>query len=89
MNCFAGAGFCRMLRLTLIVKLRRLVSVFEIAPEFAANMPEEEWAVERDSDRIAQMMKPGRSHGTSGGPRSKRSYGVHKRSLGELSWHRV
>jgi uncharacterized damage-inducible protein DinB len=34
----------------------RMVSVFEEAPEFAGNLPEEEWAVERDPGRIAQML---------------------------------
>jgi uncharacterized damage-inducible protein DinB len=34
----------------------RMVSVFENAPEFAGNAPEEEWAAERDPDRIAQML---------------------------------
>jgi uncharacterized damage-inducible protein DinB len=34
----------------------RLVSVFEEAPEFARTVPEEEWMVERDRDRIAQML---------------------------------
>jgi uncharacterized damage-inducible protein DinB len=34
----------------------RLVSVLEEAPEFARNVPEEEWMVERDRDRIAQML---------------------------------
>lgn len=34
----------------------RLVFVFEDAPEFAGNLPEEEWAVERDAGRIAQML---------------------------------
>ena len=34
----------------------RLVFVFEDAPEFARKVPEEEWAVERDPDRIAQML---------------------------------
>ena len=34
----------------------RLVSVFEEAPEFARDVPKEEWAVERDRDRIAQML---------------------------------
>lgn len=34
----------------------RLVFVFEDAPEFARNLPEEEWAVELDSDRIARML---------------------------------
>jgi len=34
----------------------RLVFVLEDAPEFARKMPEEEWAGERDPDRIAQML---------------------------------
>src|SRR5882762_3723628 len=34
----------------------RLVFVFEDAPEFARNSPEEEWAAERDPARIAQML---------------------------------
>lgn len=34
----------------------RLVFVFEDAPEFAGNLPEEEWVVERDPGRIAQML---------------------------------
>jgi len=34
----------------------RLVSVFEEAPEFARRVPDEEWMVERDRDRIAQML---------------------------------
>ena len=34
----------------------RLVFVFEDAPEFARDVPEEEWVVERDPDRIAQML---------------------------------
>jgi uncharacterized damage-inducible protein DinB len=34
----------------------RLVVVFEDAPEFARNVPEEEWAAERDADRLAQML---------------------------------
>jgi uncharacterized damage-inducible protein DinB len=34
----------------------RLVSVFEEAPEFARDVPEDEWMVERDRDRIAQML---------------------------------
>jgi uncharacterized damage-inducible protein DinB len=34
----------------------RLVSVFEEAPEFARPVPEEEWMVERDRNRIAQML---------------------------------
>ena len=34
----------------------RLVFVLEDAPEFARNMPEEEWRAERDPDRIAAML---------------------------------
>jgi uncharacterized damage-inducible protein DinB len=34
----------------------RMVSVFEEAPEFAGNVPEREWMVERDRDRIEQML---------------------------------
>jgi uncharacterized damage-inducible protein DinB len=34
----------------------RLVFVFEDAPECARDVPEEEWAAERDSGRIAQML---------------------------------
>src|SRR4030081_791590 len=35
----------------------RLVFVFEDAPEFARNLPEEEWVMERDPRRIRQMLK--------------------------------
>ena len=34
----------------------RLVLVFEDAPEFARPLPEREWELERDPDRIAQML---------------------------------
>jgi uncharacterized damage-inducible protein DinB len=34
----------------------RLVFVFEDAPEFARELPEKEWAVERDRSRMAQML---------------------------------
>jgi uncharacterized damage-inducible protein DinB len=34
----------------------RLVFVFEDAPEFARDLPDTEWAYERDRDRIAQML---------------------------------
>lgn len=34
----------------------RLVHVFEDAPEFAKGVPEEEWAAELDSERIAQRL---------------------------------
>ena len=30
--------------------------VLEDAPEFARSLPEEEWAAERDPDRVAQML---------------------------------
>ena len=34
----------------------RLVFVFEDAPEFARTVPEDEWVVERDRRRIAEML---------------------------------
>src|SRR5262245_37740464 len=34
----------------------RMISVFENAPEFAGNVPEKEWMVELDPDRIARML---------------------------------
>jgi uncharacterized damage-inducible protein DinB len=34
----------------------RLVFVFEDAPEFARELPNEEWVAERDAARIAQML---------------------------------
>jgi uncharacterized damage-inducible protein DinB len=34
----------------------RLVFVFECAPEFARDLPREEWVAERDPDRIARML---------------------------------
>jgi uncharacterized damage-inducible protein DinB len=34
----------------------RLVLVFEDAPEFAGSLPEEDWAIERNRERIAQML---------------------------------
>src|ERR1700694_1858453 len=34
----------------------RLVFVSEDAPEFARDLPEEEWVVERDPGRIAEML---------------------------------
>jgi uncharacterized damage-inducible protein DinB len=34
----------------------RLVSVFEEAPEFARGVPQDEWTVERDRARIAEML---------------------------------
>jgi uncharacterized damage-inducible protein DinB len=34
----------------------RLVFVFEDAPEFASELPKEEWMVERDPRRIAEML---------------------------------
>lgn len=38
------------------IRYVRLVSVFEDAPEFAREVPQEEWIVERDPDRIVQML---------------------------------
>src|SRR6267154_4799253 len=34
----------------------RLVFISEDAPEFARNLPEQEWLAERDPGRIAQML---------------------------------
>lgn len=34
----------------------RMVSVFEEAPEFSGKVPEKEWVLERDVNRIAQML---------------------------------
>src|SRR5712691_11236734 len=34
----------------------RLVFVFEDAPEFARDVPKEEWVAERDPGRLAQML---------------------------------
>jgi uncharacterized damage-inducible protein DinB len=34
----------------------RMISVFEEAPEFAGNVPEKEWMIESDPDRIARML---------------------------------
>ena len=34
----------------------RLVFVLEDAPEFATGLPEDEWAAERDPDRIAELL---------------------------------
>ena len=34
----------------------RLISVSEEAPEFARNVPHDEWTIERDGDRIAAML---------------------------------
>src|SRR6267142_495715 len=64
----------------------RLVFVLEDAPEFTRSLPEEEWAAERDRDRIAQMLnfsgkvlrdavrngvESGQSRGASGCARSE------------------
>ena len=35
----------------------RLVFVFEDAPEFARGVPKDEWAIERDRDRLAAMLQ--------------------------------
>jgi uncharacterized damage-inducible protein DinB len=35
----------------------RLVFVFEDSPEFAQELPKEDWLAERDPDRIAQMLR--------------------------------
>jgi uncharacterized damage-inducible protein DinB len=38
------------------IRFVRLVFVFEDVPEFARELPEEEWVFERDPGRIAQML---------------------------------
>src|SRR5260370_7842029 len=38
------------------IRYVRLVFVFEDAPEFGRDVPEEEWVAERDPGRIAQML---------------------------------
>src|SRR5947208_3379321 len=35
----------------------RLVFILDDAPEFARELPEKEWAFERDASRIAQLLK--------------------------------
>src|SRR5207248_3931945 len=41
----------------------RLLFVFEDAPEFARPLPEEEWMVEHDPGRIAQMLNESAQRG--------------------------
>ena len=38
------------------IRFVRLVLLFEDAPEFAGELPDNEWVFERDPDRIAQML---------------------------------
>ncbi|HEU0174550.1 MAG TPA: DinB family protein [Blastocatellia bacterium] len=38
------------------IHYERMVSVFENAPEFAGSVPEKEWVVELDHERIEQML---------------------------------
>jgi uncharacterized damage-inducible protein DinB len=52
----ASAGGPTVAQLFTHVHYVRLVFVLEDAPEFAKEMPKEEWAVERDRSRITQML---------------------------------
>jgi uncharacterized damage-inducible protein DinB len=49
-------GSPRVAELFAHIRFVRLVLVFEDAPEFARNLPEEEWAMESDPHRIAKML---------------------------------
>ena len=51
-----SAGSPSVVELFTHIHYVRLIFVFEDAPEFARNVPEEEWVVERDRGRIAQML---------------------------------
>ncbi len=52
----AMAGSPSVAQLFTHIHFVRLVFVLEDAPEFAAALPEEEWLVERDPARIANML---------------------------------
>jgi len=72
----------------------RLVFVLEDAPEFARSLPEEEWAAERDPDRIAQMLnesaKVGRDavkNGVEAGRDMKLHYDHPILMLQHMIWH--
>ncbi len=52
----AMEGSPSIARLFTHIHFVRLVFVFEDAPEFARPLPEEEWMVEHDPGRIAQML---------------------------------
>lgn len=56
METAAVAGGPTVAQLFTHVHYVRLVFVLEDSPEFAREMPKEEWAVERDRGRIAQML---------------------------------
>lgn len=52
----AMAGSPSVAQLFTHIHFVRLVFVSEDAPEFAKDLPEEEWAVELDRDRLTQML---------------------------------
>jgi uncharacterized damage-inducible protein DinB len=52
----AMAGSPSVAELFTHIHFVRLVFVFEDAPEFARELPQEEWVAERDPDRIAHML---------------------------------
>jgi uncharacterized damage-inducible protein DinB len=53
----AAEGSPSVAQMLMHVHHERLVSVQEEAPEFAREVPAEEWALERDRGRIAQMLR--------------------------------
>lgn len=72
----------------------RLVLVAENAPEFARDLPEEEWAPERDPARLAQMLETsaevmrGAVKGRlEAGQNLNLHYGSPVLLLGHLIWH--
>src|SRR6266436_8013205 len=72
----------------------RLVFVFEDAPEFARSLPEEEWAAERDPDRIAQLLndsakvvRDALKNGVEAGRNMKLHYDHPILMLQHMIWH--
>ncbi len=72
----------------------RLVFVLEDAPEFARSLPEEEWAAERDPDRIAQMLndsakvvRDALKNGVEAGRNMKLHYDHPILMLQHMIWH--
>jgi hypothetical protein len=63
-------------------RYERMVFAFKNAPEFAGNVPEEEWMVERNPARIAQMLNDS-AKAVRDAVKSKVETGRdHKRALG-------
>ena len=56
LNTRAMAGSPSIAELFAHIHFVRLVFVFEDAPEFARDLPEKEWAAERDRSRMAQLL---------------------------------